>query len=149
MTHRRNCVPRRERQPEARSHSVQRYHWSMPRFLIGLIVASVVFTVYAVIDCAMTDTHRVRALPKAIWILIILFFPIIGAVLWFLIGRGRASQEQRLRSIAPDDDPAFLHKLRDEREREERIRRLEKKLADLDDREKRDDGTGGSGRRDA
>lgn len=123
----------------------------MPRFYIGLVVAAVVFIVYAVIDCALTDSYRVRGLPKAAWILIILFIPVIGAVLWFLIGRGTAKQEQRRRSMAPDDDPEFLSKLGADREREERIRRLEQKLSDLDNLPKRDDGTGtgGPGRRDA
>jgi hypothetical protein len=34
---------------------------------------------------------------------------------------------------APDDDPAFLGKLRLDHDQEERIRRLEKELAELDD----------------
>lgn len=123
----------------------------MPRFLFGLIVAAVIFIVYAVIDCALTDTYRVRGVPKAVWILVILFIPVIGGLLWFIIGRGRAKQQQRARGLGPDDDPDFLSKLKADREREERIRRLEQKLSELDNREKRDDGPGtpGPGRRDA
>jgi hypothetical protein len=56
-------------------------------------------------------------------------------VLWFLIGkerRGRVNpQPAKLR--APDDDPAFLGKIRMEQDREQRIRRLEERLAELDD----------------
>lgn len=123
----------------------------MPRFLLGLIVAAVVFTVYAVIDCALTESYRVRGLPKPVWILIILFVPLIGGILWFLIGRGRANREQRVRGMAPDDDPEFLSKLGADRAREERIRLLEEKLSDLDNHPQSDDGngTGGPGRRDA
>jgi hypothetical protein len=38
-----------------------------------------------------------------------------------------------VKQLAPDDDPAFLRGLGKDKEQEERIRRLEQELAELDD----------------
>lgn len=118
----------------------------MVRLWIVLGVAAAVFYIYSVADCALFDRSRVRGLPKPAWLLVIILFPVVGAVLWFLIGRGRRRSAVVRRVVAPDDDPEFLGKLRFDRDQEERIRQLEKELADLDDKNKPDDQTG---RRDA
>ncbi|MGW4928705.1 PLD nuclease N-terminal domain-containing protein [Agromyces sp. NPDC004153] len=106
----------------------------MARLLFGLGVAAVIFTIYAVADCAFFDRTRIRGLRRGWWIVVILFVPIIGALLWFIIGRGRANRvgSARGRTMAPDDDTEFLRQLRDDAAQDERIRRLEQELADLD-----------------
>ncbi|HEU0182913.1 MAG TPA: PLD nuclease N-terminal domain-containing protein [Agromyces mariniharenae] len=106
----------------------------MARLLFGLGVAAVIFTIYAVADCAFFDRTRIRGLRRGWWIVVILFVPIIGALLWFIIGRGRANRvgSARGRTLAPDDDTEFLRQLRDDAAQDERIRRLEQELADLD-----------------
>ncbi|HEY6801687.1 MAG TPA: PLDc N-terminal domain-containing protein, partial [Agromyces sp.] len=83
----------------------------MARLLFGLGVAAVIFTIYAVADCAFFDRTRIRGLRRGWWIVIIIFVPIIGGVLWFLIGRGRANRmgaSRGGRTLAPDDDVEFL-----------------------------------------
>ncbi|WP_353827922.1 PLD nuclease N-terminal domain-containing protein [Agromyces sp. SYSU T0242] len=97
-------------------------------------VAAVVYMVYAAVDCALLDRTRIRGLARGWWILVILFVPIIGATLWFIVGRGRAPRVGRVgrRSNAPDDDPEFLSRLRADAEHQERIRRLEQELEQLD-----------------
>ncbi|MBF4463312.1 MULTISPECIES: PLDc N-terminal domain-containing protein [unclassified Rathayibacter] len=123
----------------------------MIRLVIGLLVALVVFTVYTVIDCALSDRRAVRAIPKWGWLLVVLLLPLIGAALWFWIGRPRKSRDGGRRYTAPDDDPDFLGTLRrdqdpqKEREQAERIAQLERDLADLDEPGEAD----GPGRRDA
>ena len=106
----------------------------MARLLFGLGVAAVIFTIYAVADCAFFDRTRIRGLQRGWWIVIILFVPIIGGLLWFIIGRGRANRvgSGRGRTLAPDDDAEFLRRLREDAAQDERIRRLEQELADLD-----------------
>ena len=106
----------------------------MARLLFGLGVAAVIFTIYAVADCAFFDRSRVRGLARGWWIVVILVVPIIGGVLWFIIGRGRANRvgPSRGGAVAPDDDPDFLRHLRDDAAQEERIRRMEQELAELD-----------------
>lgn len=105
----------------------------MARLLFGLGVAAVIFTIYAVADCAFFDRTRIRGLRRGWWIVVILFVPIIGGLLWFIIGRGRAGRLGSSRTTAPDDDADFLRHLRDDAAQDERIRRLEQELAELDD----------------
>ena len=106
----------------------------MIRLAIPVVVAAVVFTIYAVVDCALFDRMRIRGLPRGWWIVVILFVPLIGAVMWFVIGRGRASRvSPRGQAVAPDDDADFLRRLNTDAAQDERIRRLEQELAELDE----------------
>lgn len=43
--------------------------------------------IYCLIDCIQTDSAAVRNLNKTLWILLILFFPLIGAIAWLVAGR--------------------------------------------------------------
>ncbi len=105
----------------------------MGRLLVFGVVA-LVLDVFAIVDVVVIDRSRVRAFPKLAWILVIVLVPIVGALLWFTIGRDwRRNRGGERRVIAPDDDPAFLRSLTAEEEQAERIRRLEQELADLDD----------------
>ncbi|GAA1770150.1 PLDc N-terminal domain-containing protein [Agromyces humatus] len=107
----------------------------MARLLFGLGVAAVIFTIYAVADCAFFDRMRIRGLSRGWWIVVIIFVPIIGPVLWFIIGRGRRTSSVsggRGHTVAPDDDTDFLRRLGQDTEQDERIRRLEQELAELD-----------------
>lgn len=42
---------------------------------------------YCVFDVIATDESRVQHLPKLPWLLIVLLFPVIGAVAWLVLGR--------------------------------------------------------------
>ena len=75
-------------------------------------LAALAFTVYAVADCALTERDRVAALPRALWIVLILVLPVVGALLWFLLGRVRTAPSRTGRTIGPDDDPEFLRAAR-------------------------------------
>lgn len=105
----------------------------MARALLVAAVAAVFFTVYTVVDCAITDPQRVRGISKPLWIVVIIVLPVIGGVLWLLIGKDRAAGYTQRRRPLPDDDPEFLRRLGDDSARQERIRRLEEELAELDD----------------
>lgn len=108
----------------------------MPRFLVILAFALVAVDVFTVVDVILTDRSRVRAMPKALWVLVILLLPVIGVALWFMLGKARSTSAGRTRMLAPDDDPDFLRNMRAKEEQDERIRRLEQELADLDDDDK-------------
>lgn len=105
----------------------------MPRvyIVVGLII--VALSIYAAIDSLMTDRMRTRGLPKILWVIVVLLLPVIGPALWFTLGKDRGKARPVSRQTAPDDDPDFLRRLGTEKEQEERIRRLEQELADLDD----------------
>lgn len=107
-----------------------------PRLFVILFVVAVALIVFSIVDVVVTDLRRIRALNKPLWIIIILVLPIIGAILWFVFGKERkdsAGTGGVRRSVAPDDDPEFLKNLRRDEEQDERIRRLEQELAELDD----------------
>lgn len=89
----------------------------MLRLLPGLLVLAL--TVYAVVDCIQTDDAAVRHLPKIVWVLLILFFPLVGSIAWFIAGRPRRPRRGSARGPGhrppsprgPDDDPDFLRRL--------------------------------------
>lgn len=101
------------------------------RFAIPFVV--LVIYVFALVDVILADQRRVRGLGRVAWLLIVIFLPIIGAILWFAIGRPRRDRGGAQRVIAPDDDPDFLRTLQRDEEQAERIRRLEQELSELDD----------------
>ncbi|EMR13581.1 hypothetical protein MPL1_04272 [Methylophaga lonarensis MPL] len=49
--------------------------------LLGLIWLIIV--IWAIVKVAKSPAG---ALPKLLWILILLFFPLIGLIIWFLLG---------------------------------------------------------------
>ncbi|MGO1770199.1 MAG: PLD nuclease N-terminal domain-containing protein [Microbacterium sp.] len=101
----------------------------MPRAILIGVVAAVVFTVFSIIDCAVQPATRHRGVSKPVWI-IITCIPVIGGILWFVIGRSRGSASSFAVPSAPEDDPGFLRDL--DSSADQRIRRLEEELRQLD-----------------
>jgi hypothetical protein len=120
----------------------------MARLYLLLFAVEVLLAIAALISCLSADEGDINALPRIAWVLIILFFPLLGSIAWFAVGRSstpRAKtwrpgagfpERERPRQVAPDDDPAFLRSIHDERERdqemfakwEEDLRRREEQL---------------------
>lgn len=62
-------------------------------FLISLAVLAGV--VIALVDIITRDESQIKHLPKVAWVLLVVFLPLIGIALWFLLGReysGRQSE---------------------------------------------------------
>ncbi|MBO0980398.1 PLD nuclease N-terminal domain-containing protein [Microbacterium sp. SD291] len=104
----------------------------MARLLIVGGFLAAVFWVFSIVDCSVQPATRHRGVPKAAWIAIVVLIPVIGGILWFMIGRRRANDQGVPRVVAPDDDPEFLHSL-GKYDQDARIRRLEEELARLED----------------
>ena len=102
----------------------------MARLLFILVPVAIAFWIYSIVDCAIQPPTRHRGVSKPAWMLIVIILPVIGGILWFIVGRGRARAAAAVR--APDDDPAFLQQLGSQSDQDERIRRLEEELAQLD-----------------
>ena len=86
----------------------------MPRVLLTLLLLGL--TIYAAVDCIQTEEGRQRHLPKVLWLLLILLFPVVGPVSWFLAGRSGPARRRRPGNRppyprGPDDDPDFLRNL--------------------------------------
>jgi hypothetical protein len=110
--------------------------------VVGLAV--IILTVYSLVDCATTAHSRVRGLPRWVWLFVTFLVPVVGPLLWLIVGRGRRGAGVT-RSMAPDDDLDFLKGLDRHKTDEERIRTLEQELADLDKPDPRTGSAGAAG----
>ena len=102
----------------------------MVRFVIIGIVIAVAFTLYALVDAAMTDGSRARGVSKPVWVVIVVLLPVIGGVLWFMIGKGQTPAAPR---VAPDDDPRFTGNRLSKDDLDDHMKDLEARLRELDD----------------
>ncbi|MFE2721458.1 PLD nuclease N-terminal domain-containing protein [Kitasatospora sp. NPDC059327] len=105
--------------------------------------------VWAFIDCLTTPEDEVKHLPKVVWVIIVLLFPLVGSIAWLVAGKRRGAPQARPaggpagfpeyerprggRPLAPDDDPEFLASLKkDNKQHEDMLKQWE---ADLRRRE--------------
>ncbi|MFE7846284.1 PLD nuclease N-terminal domain-containing protein [Microbacterium sp. NPDC057407] len=102
----------------------------MTRLLLILGLVAIALWVYTIVDCAVQPPNRHRGVSKPVWLFIVVLIPVLGGILWLVVGRVRKSAIAARR--APDDDPEFLGRLGTITDQDERIRRLEEELAQLD-----------------
>jgi len=100
--------------------------------LIGsLLIAAVI--VYALVDVATTPAARIRGLPKWLWIVVVVLVPLVGAILWFIVGKGRRGSTTKpatptdIVDRSPTSGPFSTESVDD------RIARLEEELRRLDE----------------
>lgn len=118
----------------------------MPR--VAIAVAILAIYVYGLVDVIRTDGRLTRGFSKTTWIIMVTLLPLIGAALWFLIGRPRASAVAQPvyqhHPTAPDDDPDFLRNL-EQRRRQAEAERLRKLRDDAARKNQADGGPHRSG----
>jgi len=109
---------------------------------VALAVAVLVIFVYGLVDVIRTDGRLTRGISKPAWIVVMIVLPVLGAILWLLIGRPRGSSPQQnyRHPTAPDDDPDFLRNLEVRRRNEAEAARLKKLKDELDAKAKDPDG---------
>ena len=110
-----------------------RYAQRVLRIWILFALLDIVLTIAALIVCSTTEDEDFAVFPKLIWMLVIVFLPLLGPILWFVYGTqprlrsrpapGRVTPSAP-RQLAPDDDPAFLRAIAD-RQRESHAADLE------------------------
>jgi hypothetical protein len=86
----------------------------MVRSLLFIFAVWLLFTVFVTVFAASAKKNEVRNLPKWAWIVICLFVPIVGGLLYLVLGRpvgGPKNRFGRTKIVAPDDDPSFLRDL--------------------------------------
>lgn len=112
----------------------------MVRLAMILLIGVLVLWLWALISCLSAEPGEVRTLPRWAWVLIILLIPLAGSVLYLLAGRpvatgapsegfwrlvegfwrpgegwrsgSGAPESEHPRPLAPDDDPEFLRRLK-------------------------------------
>ena len=100
--------------------------------LLGVIAFAL--WVFCLVDAIGSPADRIRNLPKAAWVIIVLLFPLVGSIAWLVAGRpdqgvARRSpyeREQaafpeydrpgRAAAVDPDKDEAFLRQVRERAE---------------------------------
>jgi phospholipase D-like protein len=97
----------------------------MVRLFILLAAAQLVLLVLALIGCLSAD--RVRALPRLLWVVLIIVVPLFGPIAYFGWGRplpppheGSPLRRGTPRPSSPDDDPDFLRRMNSEQSRRDR-----------------------------
>ena len=106
----------------------------MPYFSLILLL----IWILALVDSIVADENRVRYLPKAAWVLIVVLLPLIGSAMWFAAGRplrsggpvprtiGRPAYEPPRPAPAPQTEEEFRRQVRERAEAQRR------KARDLD-----------------
>jgi hypothetical protein len=88
-----------------------------------------VLIVAALVDIITRPDDQVKHLPKVLWVILVIFLPMIGSLLWFAIGREYPAPAERPRVSVPRRHPASGGTpgpvVR-------RVRSTEEELADLD-----------------
>ena len=107
---------------------------------VVVTVAVLVVFVYGLVDVIRTDPRQTKGISKPAWIVVQIVLPVIGAVLWFLIGRPRGTGPTPAtysHPVAPDDDPDFLRNLELRRRNQAEADRLKKLKEDLDAKDRK------------
>jgi hypothetical protein len=81
--------------------------------LVGIAIFA--FWIWALFDCISTDSVVCRNLPKGMWLILVLFLPLIGALAWLLLGRperagwrpGSTDYSTTRRPIGLEDHPRY------------------------------------------
>jgi Phospholipase_D-nuclease N-terminal len=83
------------------------------RGVVGLVLLGL--WLYCIIDVITTEESAVRNLPKLLWLVIVIFLPDIGSIIWLVAGRpqkasfriGEPGYRPAPRPLAPEDRPDF------------------------------------------
>lgn len=67
-----------------------------------LSVVPLLLILAALIDIISRPEDQVRHLPKLVWVLLVVFLPLIGSLVWFAIGREYPARAGRSTVAAPE-----------------------------------------------
>lgn len=103
-------------------------------------LATLVLWLYCLFDAITTPEAACRNLPKILWVVVVLLFPLIGSIAWLLAGRPARTADLSgydpapgprrgprsgprpgpSAALAPDDDEEFLRRVRERAEEQRR-----------------------------
>jgi hypothetical protein len=95
-----------------------------------LTVGSLALMIFALVDVITSDSWKFRYLDKVSWVFIVILLPLIGSILWLIVGKQPTESQDRgtFGQQSPQDDAAAVEREIEFHEREARIRRLEAEL---------------------
>ena len=115
----------------------------------AFVLVEICLVVYCVLNIITTPEEQIRNLPKLLWLVLVLFFPIVGGVAWLVAGRPQGpatslpykgnrgippeyDRPGRATAFSPDDDEAFLRSLRERAEQQRKKAEQERKQREDD-----------------
>ena len=117
--------------------------------IIGAFALVVGLTLYTLLDALRTHQDQMRTFPKWLWIIAVIFFPVVGPLLWLLLGRPRAVRAPKPQqgggftgsrrgtpppaTSSPDDDEEYLRWLKTKADRQRRSREKDAGTGPADD----------------
>ncbi|MEW9264142.1 PLDc N-terminal domain-containing protein [Kineococcus endophyticus] len=85
----------------------------MPRVVLTVLILA--FTVWCLVSIVQAPEGALRNLPRWAWLLLVLFFPLVGGIAYVIAGRPTdqppRSYGARPAPRGPDDDEEFLRGL--------------------------------------
>jgi hypothetical protein len=110
--------------------------------LLGIVTFAL--WVFCLVDAIGAPADRIRNLPKAAWVILILLFPLVGSIAWLVAGRPegavrRSPHERpvpdfpeydrpgRAASTDPEKDAEFLRQVRERAEAQRKAYEAQKK----------------------
>jgi len=75
-----------------------------------MLAVPIAVAVYAFIDVLSMPSSRFYRGPKWLWAIGVVVLPLVGPLLWFVVGRPR-QVHYTPRGSGPDDDPDFLRRI--------------------------------------
>jgi len=121
--------------------------------LSGLVVLGL--WIFCLVEVIGSDEGAIRNLPKVLWILIVLFFPLAGSVAWLVAGRPVTAPVARYERRVPDfpeydrpgraaatdpkADEDFLRQVRERAEEQRRSYRESRRVDGTESGPNRDD----------
>ena len=109
----------------------------------AFVIVELALVVYCVLNIITTPEGQVRNLPKLLWLVLVLLFPLVGGVAWLVAGRPQGPARSRLNgglpykgntgipaeydrpgraaAFSPDDDAAFLASLKARADEQRRL----------------------------
>ncbi|MDP3892161.1 PLDc N-terminal domain-containing protein [Nocardioides sp.] len=107
--------------------------------LVGAVVTFALW-VYCLVNVIGTPDGKARNLPKVAWLLLVLFFPLVGSIAWLVAGRPQTraatgpatafpeyERPGRAAAADPAKDEAFLRDVRARAEEQRRRYEQEKR----------------------
>ena len=115
----------------------------------ALFAIELCLVVYCVLNIVTTPDGEVRNLPKLLWLVLVLFFPIVGGIAWLVAGRPQGPARSlpykgnlgvpaeydrpgRAEAASPDDDAAFLRSLKERADAQRAKAELERRAREGD-----------------
>lgn len=104
-----------------------------------LSIALLALTIFVLVDIITSDEWRIKNLNKFAWVIIVILLPLIGSILWFVIGKdydrpvdhgsfGDPRRSETLRPLVIEDEQAAIENEIAYHEKQAQIRRLEEQL---------------------